>query len=92
MIGLVADLLVAVLRVLARISRVSPGPSPQPVADARPAGAAASASAGPGGHPKRPTSELLKDAAIWVAVDFPDAEHFVCELEDRAAWMAATGD
>lgn len=91
MIGLVADLFVAALRVLARINRVSPGHSPQPVADAQPAGAAASASAGPGGHP-RPTSELLRDAAIWVAVDFPDAEPFVCELEARAARLALAGD
>lgn len=91
MIGLVADFVVAVLRALARINRVSPGASPQPVVDTPPAGAAASASAGPGGHP-RPTSELLRDAAIWVAVDFPDAEQFVCELEDRALKLAAHGD
>ena len=90
MIGLVADLLVAVLRVMARVHRVSRS-SPQPV-ETPPAGAAASAAAGPGGHPKRPTSELLKDAAIWVAIDFPDAEQFVVELEDRAARLALAGD
>jgi hypothetical protein len=91
-IGLVADLVVAVLRVAARLNRVSPASSPQVVVDAQPAGAAASAATGPGGHPIRPTSELLKDAAIWVAVDFPDAETFVCELEDRAARLALAGD
>ena len=92
MIGLIADLVVAVLRVAARLQRGSPASSPRVVADTQPAGAAASAATGPGGHPKRPTSELLKDAAIWVAVDFPDAEHFVCELEDRAARLALAGD
>lgn len=91
MIGLFADLVVAILRVLARNHRVSPAASPPVVADARPAGAAASAASGPGGHP-RPTSELLKDAALWVAVDFPDAGPFVCELEDRAARLALAGD
>jgi hypothetical protein len=35
---------------------------------------------------------LLKDAAIWVAVDFPDAEQFVVELEDRAERLALAGD
>ena len=91
MIALFADLVVAILRVIARVNRASPTSSPRVVADAQPAGAAASASAGPGGHP-RPTSELLRDAAIWVAVDFPDAEPFVCELEDRAARLALAGD
>lgn len=91
MIGLVADLVVAFLRAIARANRVSPAYPPRVVADTQPAGAAASASPGPGGHP-RPTSELLRDAAIWVAIDFPDAEQFVCELEDRAARLALAGD
>lgn len=92
MIGLFADAIVAVLRVVARLHRASPTDSPPVVADAQPAGAAASAATGPGGHPIRPTSELLHDAAIWVAVDFPEAEQFVHELRDRAAQLAAHGD
>lgn len=91
MIGLFADLVVFILRALARLNRVTPGASPQPVVVAPPAGAVASASTGPGGHP-RPTSQLLLDAALWVAVDFPDAGPFVCELEDRALKFAAHGD
>lgn len=92
MIGLFADLLVAILRVMTRATRASPADSPPAVVDAQPAGAAASAANGPGGHPIRPTSELLQDAAIWVAVDFPEAEQFVHELRDRAAQLAAHGD
>lgn len=91
MIAPFAGLFVEILRVIARVNRASPTSSPRVVADAQPAGAAASAASGPGGHP-RPTSEMLRDAAIWVAVDFPDAEQFVCELEARASQLAATGD
>jgi hypothetical protein len=86
-IGLFADLVVATLRWL---SRATPA-IPPAVAVAQPTGAGAGQPPGSGGPP-RPTSELLLDAALWVAIDFPDAGHFVCELEDRARSLAAVGD
>ena len=94
MIGLVADLVVASLHVLSRSThrRVPPASPPlEAVVGAQPTGAGAGQPPGSGGHP-RPTSQLLLDAALWVAVDFPHAGEFVCELEDRAAQLAAAGD
>ena len=92
MIGLFADLVVAALRWL---SRVSPAPPPYAVVDAQPTGAGASATAGSGGHPpSRRTSELLTDAALWMAVDYPECAggEFTDELLARAKHLAAHGD
>lgn len=98
MIGLVADLVVAVLTVSAKKLRLRAPSSP---VESPPAGAGAPHSTGTGGHPyyrflppeqkNRPTSELLNDAALRIALDprhNSDDEVLAAELRDRATWFA----
>lgn len=81
---------------------LSPRQGVEEVAPPSGAGAAASAglaAAGTGGHPDRPTSELISDAVtrlqanayLWPQSD-PLAHELIAELRDRAAAFEAYGD
>jgi hypothetical protein len=97
-IGLVADIVVAMLTLSAEKLRLRATSSP---VESPPAGAGSPPSTGTGGHPyyrflppeqkNRPTSELLNDAALRIALDPRHSkrdEVLAAELRDRAKFFA----
>lgn len=104
MTTLLVDALIALMKTIDRgltaVEKRASSPVNSPLTverDAQPAGAGASAASGPGGHPIRSTSEILRHAAneLWGVYEARTPEvvsDLLDEMRDRAACFAAHGD